>query len=51
MEKQGYRSNSKTGVQIKSQNKGTDQGNPRKQGVQINFYGGQNQGTDQFFWT
>ena len=48
----------KTRVQIKRQSRGTDQtakqgyrsGNPGKTGVQINFFGGQNQGTDQLYW-
>ena len=47
--KQGYRSIHKTGVQIKYQIRGTDQGNLGKIGVQINFPGGENKGTDQFF--
>ena len=51
IEKQGYRSTHKTGVQIKCQTRGTDQGNPGKTRVQINSPGGQNQGTDQLFWT
>ena len=50
MENQGYRSTHNPEVQINSQNRGTDQGNQGKPGVQINFSGGQNQGTDQFFW-